>query len=87
MQVRLFIMGAVVATMALIGASPAIAAKPIVLKLESPVPRTSVIFENFQMYADLVEKMSGGRSGRLMDAMAERCFASALELDAGSILP
>ena len=29
MQVRLFIMGAVVATLALIGASPAIAAKPI----------------------------------------------------------
>ena len=29
---------------------------------------------------------AGGRSGRLMDAMAERCFASALELDAGSIL-
>ena len=61
MKVRLFIMGAVVATLALIGASPAIAAKPIVLKLESPVPMTSVIFENFQMYADLVEKMSGGR--------------------------
>jgi hypothetical protein len=29
----------------------------------------------------------GARSGRLMDAQAERCFASALELDAGSILP
>lgn len=35
--------------------------KPIVLKMQSPVPVASVIYENFKMYADMVEKMSGGR--------------------------
>lgn len=35
--------------------------KPIVLKMQSPVPVASVIFENFKMYAEMVEKMSGGR--------------------------
>lgn len=40
---------------------PAQSQKPMVLKMQSPVPVASVIFENFKMYADRVEKMSGGR--------------------------
>lgn len=48
----------------LVMAAPAMAPaqpKPIVLKMESPVPVTSVIYENFKMYAEIVGKMSGGR--------------------------
>ena len=44
------------------GAQPARAqSKTITLKLESPVPVSSVIFENFKMFAERVDKMSGGR--------------------------
>jgi TRAP-type mannitol/chloroaromatic compound transport system substrate-binding protein len=44
------------------GTGPARAqAKTLTLKLESPVPATSVLFENFKMFADRVEKDSGGR--------------------------
>lgn len=35
----------------------------------------------------LVGAEPGGRTGRLIDAIAERLFASAMELDAGSVLP
>jgi len=35
--------------------------KPIVLKMEIPVPTTSLAFDNFTMWADRVEKMSAGR--------------------------
>lgn len=62
MRTRLFVSGAIVATLVLLCASPVMAAtKPIVIKMESPVPSTSVLFENFQMFGDRVEKMSGGR--------------------------
>jgi hypothetical protein len=38
-------------------------------------------------FAFVGDDPGGAREGRLMDAIAERVFASALELDAGSILP
>lgn len=41
--------------------TPALAQSKFTLKMQSPVPPTSVIFENFQMFAESVEKMSGGR--------------------------
>lgn len=62
MKARLIFITMAVAVLALIGASRGIAAeKPIVLKMQTPVPTTSVIYENFKMYADKVEQMSGGR--------------------------
>lgn len=43
-------------------AAPAVAQpKTITLKIESPVPVSSVLFENFKMFAERVEKSSGGR--------------------------
>jgi TRAP-type mannitol/chloroaromatic compound transport system substrate-binding protein len=35
--------------------------KPIVLKIQIPVPTTSLIFDNLKMFAERVEKMSAGR--------------------------
>lgn len=63
MNVRSPMMTALIAgSLLLTGVSSAVAeSKTITLKMESPVPTTSVIFENFQMFAESVEKMSDGR--------------------------
>jgi TRAP-type mannitol/chloroaromatic compound transport system substrate-binding protein len=63
MKRRSFVTSAMGAGSLLIaGTPPARAqAKTITLKLESPVPTSSVIFENFKMFAERVDKMSGGR--------------------------
>lgn len=52
---------AVASLMMLNGPRPAYSQKPIVLKIEIPVPVTSILFENFKMFAERVDKMSGGR--------------------------
>ena len=63
MKRRLFVKTAAGAGgLLLVGAPPALAQpKTITLKIESPVPVSSVLFENFKMFAERVEKMSGGR--------------------------
>lgn len=63
MKRRSFVKGAAGAGGLLVaGTPPAFAQrKAITLKLESPVPPSSVLFENFKMFAERVDKMSGGR--------------------------
>lgn len=62
MKRRSFVKGAAGAGLLVAGAQSARAQpKTITLRIESPVPVSSVLFENFKMFAERVEKMSGGR--------------------------
>jgi TRAP-type mannitol/chloroaromatic compound transport system substrate-binding protein len=62
MKRRSFVKGAAGAGLLAVGARSAVAqTKSISLRIESPVPPSSVLFENFKMYAERVDAMSGGR--------------------------
>jgi TRAP-type mannitol/chloroaromatic compound transport system substrate-binding protein len=62
MKRRSFVKGAAGAGLLVAGAQPAVAqSKTITLRMQSPVPVSSVLFENFKMFAERVEKGSGGR--------------------------
>ncbi|MBW1705063.1 MAG: TRAP transporter substrate-binding protein [Deltaproteobacteria bacterium] len=57
----LLIVIAVFSLMVSVGTGLAKSQKPIVLKIQIPVPTTSLIFDDFEMFAERVDKMSGGR--------------------------
>jgi TRAP-type mannitol/chloroaromatic compound transport system substrate-binding protein len=54
-------LGALLCIMLSFGSGVAQAKSPILLKMQTPVPTTSLIFTNFKMWADRVMAMSGGR--------------------------
>jgi TRAP-type mannitol/chloroaromatic compound transport system substrate-binding protein len=61
MKRRVFVKSAAGAGGLLIAGKALAQAKTLTLKLQSPVPVSSVLFDNFKMWAERVEKMSGGR--------------------------
>jgi TRAP-type mannitol/chloroaromatic compound transport system substrate-binding protein len=74
----------------ILGYSQAFCQTTKVLKIEIPVPVTSVLYENFQMYAENVSKMTGGKikietlpAGSVVGAMEILDAASRGVLDGG----